>query len=159
MPPVQVAAVVDHFALGAEQIGVADVGGLDGADAQLLAGGLREQNAVGPQNGRAGKGLVGDAQPLAAALGQARVARDKKLRERILLQQAEHLPVKMVLMAVAGKDQQRLLGIERRQRAGVVRLINVVEQRIKLVPLNEKRAVGDECDLHGKDSFARVPPL
>ena len=145
--------------LDAEQIGVADVGGLDGADAQLLAGGLREQNAVGPQNGRAGKGLVGDAQPLAAALGQARVARDKKLRERILLQQAEHLPVKMVLMAVAGKDQQRLLGIERRQRAGVVRLINVVEQRIKLVPLNEKRAVGDECDLHGKDSFARVPPL
>ena len=106
-----------------------------------------------------GKGLVGDAQPLAAAFGQARVARDKKLRERILLQQAEHLPVKMVLMAVAGKDQQRLLGIEQRQRTGVVRLINVVEQRIKLVPLNEKRAVGDECDLHGKDSFARVPPL
>ena len=56
------------------------------------------------------KGLVGDAQPLAAALGQARVARDKKLRERILLQQAEHLPSKWSSWLWLEKDQQRLWG-------------------------------------------------
>ena len=42
VPPVQVAPVVDHFSLGAQEIGVADVGGLDGTDAQFLARGLSQ---------------------------------------------------------------------------------------------------------------------
>ena len=153
MPPVQVAAVVDHPPLAAQEIGVADVSGFDGADAQLLARGLGEQQTVRPQDGRAGEGFIGDIEKLALALGQARVARDEKARERILLQQAEDLRVEMILVAVAGKDQQRLFGVERRQRAGVVRRVNVVEKGIKPVPLDEERAVGDERDLHGKNSF------
>ena len=111
VPPVEVAPVVDHLPLSAQKIGIADVRRLDGADAQILARDVGEQDAVGPQDGRASKGLVGDVQPLPLALGEARIARDEKARVGVLFQKCEHLGVEVVLVAVARKDEQGLFGI------------------------------------------------
>ena len=53
--------------------------------------------------------MLGDVQPLALALGEARVARDEKARIGILFQKGKDLRVKVILVAVARKDEQGLI--------------------------------------------------
>ena len=136
--------MIDERFFAVEQKRAADVGGFDRADCQRPSCGLGDEHRVRAKQRHTGKHLVRDPQPAAAALGEVHVARKIVMDVGMLRKKlGKNARIKVVLVSVTGKDEQRL-GLAKLRQLALVK----IEKRVEMLPLDQKAAVGEKGNGH-----------